>query len=303
MKTSHFIASVTILLTFSLAALNIRGQGTATDTVRADTLWKTGGIISLNLSQLALNNWAAGGENSVSGNGLLQLSVDYNDGTMTWDNDLVLGYGLIKQGEGLARKSDDRVDLSSKFGYKAGGNWYYSALLSFRTQFTEGYDRPGDEDRTRISNWMAPGYLNISAGMDYKPGEHFTLLIAPVTGKMTFVLDDELSAAGTFGLEPGERVRGEFGGFIKAGFKKEIMKNVLLNTTLDLFSNYLENPQYIDVNWDLLLSMKVNEYISATLQTQLIYDRDILFAGENGGEGEPRVQFKELFGIGLTYNF
>jgi len=281
----------------------VRAQGSAPDTLSSDTLWKTSGIISLNLSQLSLTNWAAGGENSVSGNGLLQLSGDYNDGTLSWDNDLVLGYGVIKQGEGLARKSDDRIDLSSKLGYKAGGNWYYSGLLSFRTQFTEGYDIPGEEDRTKISNWMAPGYINVSAGMDFKPVEHFTMLIAPVTGKVTLVLDDDLSAAGTFGLESGERVRGEFGGLLKAAFKKEIMKNVQLNTSLELFSNYLENPQYIDVNWNLLLSLKVNDYISATLQTQLIYDRDILFGGENGGAGEPGVQFKELFGIGLTYNF
>jgi hypothetical protein len=117
---------------------------------------------------------------------------------------------------------------------------------------------------------------------------------------MTFVLDETLSAAGSFGLDPDQTVRGEFGGYVKIAYKKEILKNVLLDTKIDLFTNYLDNPQYVDVNWDLLLTFTVNEYISATLMTQLIYDYDIKFGPD---ADEARVQFKELFGLGLTYNF
>jgi hypothetical protein len=308
MKTPTFVSVILIISSSMMIHEPLIAQEPPADAAIADTLWKTSGIISVNLSQLSLTNWAAGGENNISGNGLVQLSGDYNDGILSWDNDLVLGYGLIKQGEAPARKSDDRIELSSKLGYKATGNWSYTVLAGFRTQFAEGYDDPGAENRMKISNWMAPGYLNLSAGMDYKPSESFSLLLAPLAGKMTFVLDDELSDQGTFGLEPGEKVRAEFGAFIKAAYQKEIMQNITLNTAVGLFSNYLDHPEYIDVNWDLLLSMKVNDFISATLQTQLIYDRDILFGEDTDGDGtpdtfEPRVQFKELFGIGLTYTF
>jgi len=268
------------------------------DNPDADTLWKVTGITSLNISQLSLTNWAAGGENSVSGNTLIKLSPDYDNGTLNWDNDLTLGFGLVKQGDDAARKSDDQIDLSSKFGYRASKNWFYSALLSFKTQFAEGYEDPGDVT-TKISNFMAPGYLNISAGMDYKPGDAFSMLIAPVSGKITFVMDDELPA-GSFGVPEGETVRGEFGGYVKIVYKKEILKNVTLDTKIDLFTNYLENPQYVDVNWDLLLTFTVNEFISASLMTQLIYDYDIKFGPD---ADEARVQFKELFGLGLTYSF
>jgi hypothetical protein len=142
--------------------------------------------------------------------------------------------------------------------------------------------------------------------MDYKPSETFTMLIAPVTGKMTIVMDDEL--AGSFGVDPEKQVRSEFGGYVKIAFTRAIMKNIRLNTKIDLFSNYLENPQYVDVNFDLLLSMKVNDYISASFISQLIYDYDIKFdvvdeSGTPTGESKPKVQFKELFGIGLTYSF
>lgn len=295
---------LSLIITAILLAISLHAQ----DSAEADTLWKFNGVTSLNLSQLSLTNWAAGGDNSISGNVLLQLSADYDDGKLNWDNDLKLGFGMIRQGDDPARKSDDQIDFSSKFGYKAGEKWLYSAMLSIKTQFAEGYDDPGDENRTKISNFMAPGYLNISAGMDFQPSDVFSLFLSPATGKVTFVIDEDLSEAGSFGLETGETIRGEFGGYIKLAYKQEILKNVLLDTKIDLFSNYFENPQYVDVNWDLLLTLTVNEFISATLMTHLIYDHDIEFPFDSNGDGtndssEPRVQFKELFGIGLTYNF
>ena len=88
----------------------------AQDSNDADTLWKYSGVTSLNISQLSISNWAAGGENSLSGNALLQLSADYDDGTINWDNDLIMGFGLIRQGSDPTRKSDDKLDISSKFG-------------------------------------------------------------------------------------------------------------------------------------------------------------------------------------------
>ena len=293
---------------FSILAMTmILGYAYSQET--ADTLWKFNGVTSVNLSQMALSNWAAGGENSLAGNAIVNLNANYKsrDGNASWTNELYLGYGMIRQGNDPARKSDDKIDLASKFGYKASKQWSYTGLLSFKTQFTEGYANPGDlATRTKISNFLAPGYLNLSFGMDYKPSDQFTMFLAPVTGKMTLVMDDDL--AGSFGVADDKNVRSEFGGYVKIAFASPIMKNIKLNTKVDLFSNYLENPQYVDVNFDLLLSMKVNEYISASFITQFIYDYDIRFdvldnAGEPTGETESRIQMKQLFGVGLTYSF
>jgi len=280
----------------------------AQESTDSDTLWKYSGVTSLNLSQLSLTNWAAGGDNSISGNALLKLSADYDNGTLNWDNDLILGFGLNRQGSDPTRKSDDQIELASKFGYKATEKWFYSALLSFKTQFAQGYDNPGEDDRLKISNFMSPGYLNLSLGMDYKPNDKFSAFLSPVSTKFTFVLDEDLSNEGTYGLDPGETVRGEFGAYIKLAYKDEILKNVTLDTKVDFFSNYFDNPQYVDVNWDLLLTFKVNDFLSASLMTQLIYDYDIRFGYDSTGDGEidsyeSRVQFKELFGLGLSYSF
>ena|SRR6056297_509896 len=266
--------------------------------------WKTGGVISLNASQVSLTNWAAGGENSLSGIGLVNLYANYKKNKFAWDNTLDLAYGLIKQGEDPVIKSDDKIDFASKAGQYAFKNWYYTGLVGFRSQFAPGYATPGDEAYT--SNFLAPAYLNVSLGMDYKPSENFTLFISPVTGKTTFVRDDSLSAEGAFGVDPGKQIRPEFGGYVKMVFKHDIMKNVSFQTKLDLFSNYLNNPENIDVNWDVLIAMKINEYLSANLTTNLIYDDDILiaFEQEDGSvKKRPAIQFKEMFSVGLSYKF
>jgi hypothetical protein len=294
--------------TFILSLATLAASLTAQDPIEADTSWKFNGSTSLNLSQLSLSNWAAGGDNSLSGNVLINLNANYAKGKTNWENKLILGYGLIKQGDDPTRKSDDQIDFSSKLGLKASDKWFYSGLVAFNTQFSEGYDRPGDDDRVKISNFMAPGYLQLVLGMDYKPSEAFSLLLSPLAGKFTFVLDDELSSAGSFGLDPGERSRSELGAYVKLAYAREILKNVSLDTKIALFSNYLENPQYIDVNWDMLLTFKVNDYLAASLLTQLIYDYDIKFGEDTTGDGEfdtfsEKVQFKELFGLGLTYTF
>lgn len=296
-------------LVLALLTLAIVSSAFTQDPTDADTLWKYSGSASLNLSQLSLTNWAAGGDNSLSGNALFKLSPDYDNGTVNWDNDLILGFGLIKQGGDPTRKSDDQIELSSKFGYKAGeGKWFYSALLGFKTQFAQGYDNPGEEDRLKISNFMSPGYLNLSLGMDYKPNDKFSAFFSPISTKFTFVLDDDLASEGVYGLDAGQNARGEFGAYIKLAYKNEILKNVTLDTKVDFFSNYFDNPQYVDVNWDLLLTFKINDFLSASLMTQLIYDYDIQFGYDSTGDGEidsyeSRVQFKELFGLGLTYSF
>lgn len=282
---------------------------------KIDTLqgWKKGATFMLNFSQVSLTNWNAGGLNSFSLNGTANLFANLTKGKAQWENTLDLGYGLLRQGrkDNVAwLKTDDKIDLFSKFGRKASDAWYYSALFNFRTQSTAGFNYP--DDSTVISRFMAPGYTLLAAGMDYKPGGMFSAFLAPLTMKNTYVLDDDLSAAGSFGVDPGARMRSELGGYVRLQFKydnanaeRKWLQNVAFTSRLDLFSNYLENPQAIDVNWENILQLKVNQYISASIMTHLIYDEDINIAvfndaGVQTGSG-PRVQFKEVLGIGFAY--
>lgn len=285
-----------------------------------DTTWWKGGLFAINLSQVSLNNWAAGGQSSVSGVALASFFANHKKGKSVWDNSLDLAYGLLKQGEADFIKSDDKIDLASKYGQEGWNEkWYYSALLNFRTQFVEGLDAPGP-GANRISDFLAPGYLLTALGLDYKPNDGFSLFISPVTGKFTFVTDDLLAAQGAFGvdpglvdtenniIEPGSNSRSELGAYARGQFSKDLMENVNFLTRIDLFSNYKDNPDHIDVNWEALLGMKVNKYISATLGAQAIYDHDIDVPKDEDGDGISErtgkgTQFKEVLNIGFLYNF
>ena len=287
--------TIIILTLFSL-------QLFAQETNEPAKLWKKSGQTSLTFSQVNLSNWAAGGENSYSLNGLINLKAEYTKDKINWTNTLDLGYGIQESGDLGMRKTDDRIDLLSKLGYKNGGKWYYTALINFRTQMDVGY-KYSTTSKTAISELMSPAYLNIALGMEYKPNETFFLAIAPAAGKITFVLDDTLSAHGAFGVDPGDNMRFEFGGMIKSTYQKDILKNVNLLSKLDLFTNYAEKPQNIDVSWEVIVTMKINEVLSANLQTHLIYDDDIKTSNDAGEEEGAKVQFKEVFGVGLAYKF
>ncbi len=279
-------------------------SGEVPDSLKA---WKKGALSSLSFTQVSLTNWAAGGQNSVSGNALFSAFANYKNEKYSWDNSLSMAYGIMQQGsnDGFI-KTDDRIDFSSKFGYQLKKNLYLSGMVNFKTQMVEGYNYPNDS--VKISDFLAPGYVFSSVGLDYKLKEYLTVFVSPLTSKMTIVNSDLLAAAGAFGVEKGENFRNEMGGYIKAVFTKEVLKNVNLQTKLDLFSNYADNPQNIDVNWEILIVMKVNKYMSANFSTNLIYDDDVDVSLDNNGDGVidekgPRTQFKEVLGVGLTYTF
>lgn len=314
------IKIIAALLILTGSILTASGQVTDAEktlrSVKADTIqgWKKGGVIAVNVAQTSLTNWVAGGQNSVAVNGIFSGFANYKMGKSVWDNSLDLGYGLLKQGKEDFRKTDDKFDLLSKYGYEAFKNFYYAALFNLKTQMSPGYNYP--DVTNKISDLFSPAYLVLALGLDYKPTAYFSTFIAPVTVRFTYVNSPALSMAGAFGVKPGENLRSEFGGYIRAiysrnDFKGEFLKNVSFTTKIDLFSNYLEKPQNIDVNWEILIAMKVNKFLSVNLNTQLIYDDNIAIPFDKNGNGtietgeavRSRVQFKEILGVGLSLKF
>ena len=310
-----------LILILSIICPLITGQVTDAEkklkTVSSDTImgWKKGGVLGLNLAQTSLTNWAAGGQNSLAVNGYFSVFANYKQDKSSWDNSLDLGYGLLKQGnDDYFTKTDDKIDFLSKYGREAFKNFNYAALLNFKTQMSPGYKYPDTENK--ISDLFAPAYLLLAAGLDYKPNDHFSAFISPLTAKFTFVTDPDLSDDGAFGVTPGETVRGEIGGYLRTiytrgDFKGEFLKNVAFTTKLDLFSNYADNPQNIDVSWEILVALKVNDFLSVNFNTHLLYDDNILVPVDRNGNGEfesteapgPRTQFKEILGVGFSLKF
>ena len=283
----------------------------------ADTtgkIWTTGGNFQLNMSQVSLSNWAAGGLSSISGITQLNVFANRKKGRFAWGNSASLAYGLQAQEGHTTTKTDDRLEFNSKYGYELKDAWYLSILGQFRTQFTEGID---EVTGTRISNFMAPGYLILGLGLDYMPNDHFSAFISPATAKFTFVEDQKLADFGAFGVDAatydevtglkltnGANSLSEFGGYVKLVYTHDIAKNINFLTRADFFSNYLKDPQNVDVNWETMFTFKVNDWFAASLNTLLIYDDNTQILKPWNDTDQQYVgkgtQFKEAIGLGIS---
>lgn len=306
---------------FLIAAIGVFSINVLAQEETADTLkpWTIGGALGLNISQAAFHNWTSGGENSVAGNLIFIGIANLKKDKIFWDNTLITGIGYSRL-KGATTKTNDNLEINSLYGRKAfGKNWYYSAIMNFKTQYVNGYLN-SDSDSTIISGFMSPGYLNLGLGLNYNLNDVFSVNIAPANAKMVFVLDQQLADKGDYGVDaavldtsgnvitPGKNMNFKFGVYVRAVYNYEIAKNVNLFTSLDLFSNYLENPENIDVNWTVLLGFKINDWLTASINTVLIYDADVTFTRLNEETQAPEtfgpaVQFKEVFNIGLSFNF
>jgi hypothetical protein len=284
MKSKSILTCIAILL-----------SGLINAQTPADTSWKNGGFIGVNFTQINLSKWSPGGENSLSLSAGINLFANYAKDKTEWANSLDLGYALLKSGTESIRKNDDKIELNSKYGHKFSEHWLYGALVNFKSQFANGYNYPNDS--FVISKFLAPGYITVALGVTYKPVEYFEVFISPATGKYTLVTDKTLSDLGAYGVDPGKTVRAEFGAYLNMKFKKDIMENITLASKLELFNNYTDkdkdNAKKIDVNWETSINMKINNYFTATFNTQVVYDANVV----------ETTQFKEIFGVGFGYKF
>ena len=297
------------------------------ETTLKDTSWKVAGFFGINASQTALSNWQGGGQDNVAINSIFNGEIQYKKGKVTWLSKLDAQYGLIKPGEAkLFRKNIDQLFALSKLNINAfAKHWYYAAQADFRSQLAPGYNYVGDSISGRAtSDFASPAYIQLALGIDYKPAPYFSAFLAPVAGKITHVNRQYLADAGAYGVDKavtddlgniitaGKKSRMEFGGRFVLKFKKDIVKNVNLDSYLDLFSNYMNNPQNIDVIFNNLLTFKINKYFTANIITQMLYDDDITIRYDWNKDGKidhpndfegPRVQILSTFAIGFGYKF
>ncbi len=261
--------------------------------------WTTKGNLSFLFNQSTFSNWLAGGENNISGTLGLNYDFNYKKDNLIWDNKIISSYGLVKtKNAEFAKKTDDRLELNSLLGKQADGNWYYSGFVNFRTQFTQGYnygtDVNGKEIRTPHTNFFSPAYLTFGPGMLWKKSDNLKVNISPATSKMTIVdKNNTLANAAYFGVDEGKNLRYELGFYTSAYYKFNVMENVSVENILNLYSNYLEDPQNIDIDYQLNVVMKINKYLSTNIAFQTIYD-DNAFAG---------FQVRQVFGVGVNVGF
>lgn len=263
--------------------------------------WKKGGSASLNLNQVSLSNWAAGGDNAIGFNAQVNYFIDYKKNKHLWSTNLNLEYGLNRTKSDGTKKSNDKIYLSSKYGYELAKTLYFSALVTFQSQFAKGYDY-GVDPHTYISDFMSPGYLLAGVGLTWTPRTWISATFTPAAWRGTFVTSDELSDAGQFGVDPGKHHRTEFGANLLIEARYEFLKNMTIGTKAAFYSNYLDKPQNIDVNWDVQLSMQINKWFATTVTTSMIYDDDTKIL-QNDGRKIAKLQFKEALAVGVQFVF
>ena len=265
--------------------------------------WKLGGLFSLNINEGSLSNWSAGGDKfSFSLNAYLNLYAFYKKNKSSWDNNLDLAYGIVNTTSLGSRKASDRVDFLTKYGYALSPKWNVSALFNLRTQFAKGYayskTAAGLDTSSVISRSFSPAYLILSLGFDYKPTADLSIFISPLTERWVIVTDNLI--APLFGIDPGKKSKNELGAFASVNYLKKLGSSFTYKTRLDLFSNYKQEPQNIDIFWSNVVTAKITKYINFSFNLDMIYDDDT--HNVNPAKG-PAPQWLQLMGIGFAYNF
>lgn len=279
-------------------------QANATKEIKKEKIdsgktWKTGGLFNLNLGQGSQSNWAAGGDDfSLSIASYLGFYAFYKKDKYSWDNTFDFNYGLVNTTSLGTRKNDDRIDLLSKFGYALSPKLDAAALFNFHSQFSKGYNYNSDGTKDLLSDFLAPGYVLLSLGLDYKPVKGLSIFVSPLTSRWTIVNNDTLSAKGAYGVTPGKKVKNEIGAFASITYLTDLNKTITYNGRLDLFSNYEHNPQNVDVMMNNMFTAKLSKLLTASLSLNLIYDDDVKLFGPN--HDSPALQLKSLLAAGLS---
>lgn len=265
--------------------------------------WTRAGNVSFLLNQSTFDNWITGGENSFSGNLGLNYDFNYKKNDWNWDNKIIAEYGIMQtKNAEFEKKTNDRLEFNSILGKKASGEWFYSAFLNFKTQFTKGYKytkEDGIEVRGEATTkFMSPAYLAIGPGMLWKKSDDLKVNISPTTSRFTFVNKDFTSVPGYvdgsyFGVDADKSMKYELGFHAFGYFKFDVMENISFENAVTLYADYLKDPQNVDLEYQLNIVMTINKYISANLIYHTIYD-DNAFAG---------FQTRQVFGAGINYAF
>jgi hypothetical protein len=274
-----------IFLLFLLLKINSFSQ----EKIDSIPKWKMHGRFAFIFNQSSFSNWASGGENTVAGNINLNYDINFKKGNWNWDTRLITSYGLSHISNKGYRKTDDRFELNSLLGLKTGNYWFLSFIGNFRSQYTKGFDYKKDP-KVLVSEFLSPAYLTYGPGMLWKKSNDLHLNIAPATARYTFVSD---LFSGKFGVEEGENTAFSLGFNFSSYYKFAIMENVEMENILTLYTDYLVMIGNIDVDYQTNIRFIVNKHIKMHMTFHTIMDDD----------ASSKVQFRQLFGLGVNYNF
>jgi len=251
--------------------------------------WTVDGRFTFLFNQASFTNWTAGGENNVAGNIGVNYDFNFRNKKIKWDNKIIAVYGSSHVSNQGYRKTDDRFEYNSVLALKTTKRWYFSFFTNLITQFSRGFDYSQDPKK-EVSSVFSPAYLGFGPGILWRKNENMRVNIAPATSRFTFV---SKPFSGQYGVLEGKTSTYGLGFNMSAFLKFQLMEELTMENIIALYSNYLRNPQNVDVNYQINFLISVNKYLSTNLTLHVIADNN----------ASRRVQFREVFGLGLNYTF
>ena len=259
------------------------------DSVVVIPKWKIIGQFTFLFNQSTFTDWKAGGDNTIAGNVGINYDLKYKSGRWNWDNRIITVYGLSDIKDAGVRKTSDRFEYNSLLGLKYNKYWFMSFFLNFKTQYTRGFDYK-QTPRVAISDFLSPAYLSFGPGILWKRSDEITVNIAPATSRFTFVSDE---FSGKYGVEAGDNVKFALGFSLSAYFNFKLSDNISMENIIAMYSNYLQRAQNVDLDYQARFRIDVNKYMTV----------DVLFHTLIDDNASSKIQFKEVFGLGLKYIF
>ena len=277
-----------LLLLLVLFSTSFYAQKKKKDTLPIPN-WKINGKFSFVFNQSSFSNWSSGGENTIAGNLTVDYNFNYKKDNVNWDTRMITGYGISHFSEKGHRKTIDRFELNSLFGYKTSNYWFFSFLGNLKSQYSKGYNYT-NEPKLVVSDFFSPAYLTFGPGMLWKRSDRLNINIAPSTARYTFVNDD---FSGEFGVDEDSNTAFSLGFNLSGLYKFTLMDNIEMENILTMYSDYLNDVGNVDVDYQTNISFKVNKSIKMQMTFQTVIDDN----------ASSSVQFREMFGLGLNYNF
>ncbi len=326
MKKIYFLMVLGVWSTTVFAQVDntekVRGDFNKTSKVEEDG-WTTSGILNIGINQGMLENWSAGGERmSLAANGIFNGFATKIDGNTLFENTLDMFYGLnyVASNNFVPRKIDDRIDFSTRYGFtprawsekKVLQDIYLMSLARVQTQFSKGFNYENPNWRTDnagqgISNFLSPLYGTLALGAEYRPNKNFTVFLSPAAARIIVAdaVHTSLSPDGAFGIDSGKTFAFQFGAYLSSRYSVALTKTIDYRTRLDLYSNYLEEPDHIDILWDNNISFKFSKYLGGNLGVTMVYDHDVPGQLNENGEASPLgwTQLKQVLNLGLQWKF
>ncbi len=301
-----------VFVTFVIVAAMFCGFSQAdTAKPKKNPYWKFTGLVSFNVTETMQWNWAAGGNNN--GNGILatNLMLTYKKDYISWETNFDSDYGWMwaPSTKFPWRKSNDKINFSTKFGWEFHKTWYLTVMAGFRSHYHKGYDYKLDDSNVEQEiysyNWLSPSYSDLSVGIDWKPNDIFTVYLSPVAGRITTATDSLLRKK--YGVPLDQTFKAELGATFKAGVNYSPVQGLKILSTLMLFTPY-EKKKFgnVDVDWDFAISYQFWKVLNVTLSTSLKYYDGVKceWKDKQGTiHNSPRVQFREIVGLGIGYSF